>query len=155
MNEVTGDLWKFEADYRCITTNGFVKKNGSAVMGRGCALEATQRYPDIAEILGQLLKIHGNHVHELGYLESREGKRESFAMDLLSFPVKHHWMKRADLSLIRRSAEELRDFMDKADPGYTVVVPRPGCGNGQLSWTEVKPILVPYFDERFYVIDYA
>ena len=39
MKEITGDLWDY---YRrpmhtiCITTNGTIKKNGKAVMGRGC-----------------------------------------------------------------------------------------------------------------------
>ena len=28
MKEKCGDLWRLKADWRCITVNGFVKKNG-------------------------------------------------------------------------------------------------------------------------------
>jgi hypothetical protein len=159
MNEVKGDLWDFKADLRCITTNGFVKKNGRAVMGRGCAREAVVRYPGIDLTLGELLTTYGNHVHELGWTEAAPGgKTRHLAFDLLSFPVKHHWMRPADLKLIERSAKELVHFLDSVDSTYesdhTVVVPRPGCGNGQLSWEQVKPVIEPYFDERFYVISY-
>ena len=52
MIEVVGNLWTYAADFRAITTNGTVKFDGRAVMGRGCAREATQRYPKIARQLG-------------------------------------------------------------------------------------------------------
>jgi len=39
------NLWEYPADARVITTNGFVKNNGEAVMGRGCAREAARKYP--------------------------------------------------------------------------------------------------------------
>lgn len=62
MKEATGDLWTFPADWRVITTNGFVKKNGECVMGRGCAKEATLRYPRIAKELGNFITLYGNKV---------------------------------------------------------------------------------------------
>ena len=154
MIEVNGDLWEFDADYRCITTNGYIKRDGTAVMGRGCAREATERYPGINEVLGDLMGEHGNHVHELAWFDANEVK----AQDVISFPVKHHWREKADLDLIERSAKELLELIDYYDQAYeqrtTVVVPRPGCGNGQLDWSEVKPRLEPYFDDRFYVITF-
>lgn len=158
MIEVRGNLWEYEADFRCITTNGFIKTNGAAVMGRGCALEATQKYPGIDEVLGFLLKEHGNHVHELSWFDPQPSTQQQ-ARGLLSFPVKHNWRDKADPDLIRRSASELRKFIDDYDRNFdavntVVVVPRPGCGNGQLRWEDVKPILEPYFDDRFHVITF-
>ncbi len=45
------NLWDADADnvLLCITTNGYVKNNGECVMGRGCALEAKTRWPDLPE----------------------------------------------------------------------------------------------------------
>lgn len=146
MKEITGDLWEVEADARVITTNGFVKKNGMAVMGRGVAQQALRRYPIISETLGRALLRFGNHLTSLGWT-SKHGW-------LWSFPVKHNWWEKADLELIRRSAEELVAAVDKqfAAPA-TVVLPRPGCGNGGLRWEDVKPVIEPILDDRFVVVE--
>jgi hypothetical protein len=65
MKEIFGDLWEVHSDALIITTNGFVKNNGRAVMGRGCAREARDKYKDLDLILGEKIKKGGNHVHEL------------------------------------------------------------------------------------------
>ena len=143
MIEVTGNLWTYPADVRVITTNGTVKANGECVMGRGCALEAKRQQQGIALALGRLIQQRGNHVHLLN-----NGK-----VELYSFPVKHHWMQKADLALIARSAEEL---LCEVETGPLVVVlPRPGCGNGGLKWSDVKPAIAPILDDRFHVITFA
>ena len=51
MIEIHGNLWQLPATWRGITTNGFVRKNGTAVMGRGCAREAATRFPGFANIV--------------------------------------------------------------------------------------------------------
>lgn len=143
MIEVRGNLWTYPADIRVITTNGTVKKNGECVMGRGCALEATKKYSGIAKILGTHIKEKGNHV---GFIfGSAEG--------IWSFPVKHNWYEKADIELIKRSAEELVALLPK-DKKLRVVLPRPGCGNGGLKWEDVKPVLEPILDDRFHVITF-
>jgi hypothetical protein len=147
LKEVTGDLWKFPADIRVITTNGAVKKNGECVMGRGCAMEARNRWPHIAKELGSLLAAHGNHVFALGDYDGEK---------ILSFPVKHLWYQKADLKLIADSAQELLEYVSEFLPrSVRVVLPRPGCGNGGLDWDEVQPILAPILDDRFSVITFA
>lgn len=63
MLEVKGDLWSFESTgpaVRCITTNATVKKNGTCVMGRGCAREAAMKWPALPKMLGDHLRAHGN-----------------------------------------------------------------------------------------------
>lgn len=145
MRELTGDLWEVEADARAITTNGFVKTNGRAVMGRGVAAQALQRFPDINWTLGRLIAANGNHVGMLGWA----GDLRSW---LLSFPVKHHWRQMADLALIERSARELIWVADECKFN-TVVLPRPGCGNGGLRWEDVKPVIEPLLDDRFVVVE--
>lgn len=147
MKIVYGDLWHYPADIRVITTNGMVKRNGECVMGAGCALQAKNFFPRLSYHLGALINERGNHVHDLG-------KWGGFDSRLVSFPVKHLWMQRADLALIEQSCQEL--VAHAANFAHTVryVIPRPGCGNGDRTWEEVAPILERYFDDRFHIIDF-
>lgn len=144
MIEVRGDMWEYDAPIKCITTNGFVRADGRAVMGRGVALQATQRYPTIAAKLGTLITMHGNHLNLLGYYDS---------IELWAFPVKHHWHDKASLDLIIRSAKELAVEMDDPNVKGPIVLPKPGCGNGQLRWRMVKPAIESILDDRFHIID--
>ena len=141
MKEVIGDLWTIKADARVIPTNGTVRRDGAAVMGRGVALQAKQRYSEIEFSLGVLLKRLGNHVHYFYYQK-----------DFLSFPVKHHWRDKADLGLIEQSCRELVKMADSRKRWKRIALPRVGCGNGGLDWKDVKPILEEYLDDRFIVV---
>lgn len=138
MKETTGDLWQQQADAYVITTNGAVNRHGQAVMGRGVALQAKQRYPGIEYVLAERLRLRGNHVSLMGRL--------------VSFPVKAVWNQRADTALIIQSVRELVELTN-AQGWQTVVLPRPGCGNGGLSWDEVKAIIEPFLDDRFTVVN--
>jgi O-acetyl-ADP-ribose deacetylase (regulator of RNase III) len=140
MLEAKADLWEYPAEYRVITTNGFVKDDGKAVMGRGCAKEAAKKYPRLPKWLGIVLLNHGNHVH-------------LFPDSIISFPVKHNWWEEADTKLIARSTIELVDLVDRIG-ARSVVMPRPGCGNGKLDWRVVRLILRPYLDDRFTVVSF-
>lgn len=147
MREVTGDLWIVEADVVVITTNGFIKKNGHAVMGRGVAKQALDRWPEISKILGDLLRDNGNHIG-IAHL----GLVHTGGRTIIFFPVKHNWFEKADLALITRSTRELVKLADRTGL-HDVALPRPGCGNGKLNWEYVKPILDLYLDDRFIVVN--
>jgi len=138
MRERHQNLWTIAAEVRVITTNGSVRRDGAAVMGRGCAWEATQRYPGLAHELGQRLTAQGNHVHWFP------------ACTLVTFPVKHAWWQTADPCLILQSTQELI-ALTTAHRWRTVVMPRPGTGFGRLAWTDVKPLIRPLLDDRFVV----
>ena len=112
-------------------------------MGRGCAAEAKQKWPDLARELGYLISGLGNEAFWLPYT----------AGPLVTFPVKHNWYERADLTLIERSANKIATM--RALEGKTIVMPRPGCGNGKLKWSDVKPVLEPILDDRFHVITFG
>lgn len=143
MNEVFGNLWD-RGGILVITTNGYVKNNRRAVMGRGCAKEATTIFPNLPVELGKKLHIYGNHVHWFPEYK------------LFTFPVKNAWWEQADLTLIERSANELvggtRLYCSK-EPVY---LPRPGCGNGHLEWRDVKKVLEPILtSSRFNIITHS
>ena len=141
MKEVTGDLWTIKADARVIPTNGTVRRDGAAVMGRGVALQAKQRHSKIEFSLGILLKRLGNHVHYFYHQQ-----------DFLSFPVKHQWRETAKLDLIKRSCQELITHINARHWWKRIALPRVGCGNGGLDWKDVKPILEEFLDDRFIVV---
>lgn len=150
MIEVFGDLWAYHSDALVITTNGTVKVNGECVMGRGCAAEAKAIWPKLPAMLGQHISEAGNvpkvfHLPALSNLDCEHL--------VVSFPVKHHWMEKADPVLIKESAIALKRIADEAS-WKVCVMPRPGCGNGGLKWEQVKPILAPILDDRFHVIDF-
>lgn len=142
MTEETGDLWTLTGDARCITTNGTRKKNREAVMGRGCAQEAANRYPDLLGELGYRIGELGTHVTTFYYPDE---------IPLIVFPVKHNWWEPADLKLIKRSAQELMSQI-RYHEWRRVLLPRPGCGNGKLKWADVRAVLEPIIDERVVIV---
>jgi hypothetical protein len=152
MLEALGDMWRLPGDGRCVTTNGIVRPNGRAVMGKGSALSAKQNYRNIDLTLGKMLVAEGNHVHRL-----------SAEPLILSFPVKNHWRDKADMELIMRSCDELMAMVDTLsaarekdgkDPLKRILLPRPGCGAGSLLWTDVQPHIAPLLDDRIVVVSY-
>ena len=172
MKEIKGNMFDHigRADMICITTNGFVKRDGTCVMGRGCAAAAVKRWPNIATILGRRIATDGgNRIHVL---------TEDHNTLIASFPVKpisraydkskivSHirnrikpgeripgWACIAELDIIRQSAYELVEIANKRGM-KDVIIPRPGCGAGELSWDLVQPMLAGILDDRFSAITF-
>jgi hypothetical protein len=161
VREVTGDLWEFynHGAHVAITTNGSITQTGLAVMGRGVALQAKQRLPQLPIRLGKALrtalranvpKILTPDTHSMGLdvplLYFNDWR-------LFSFPVKWYWRDQADPALIMRSAERLMTEIIRWSIPVVYLV-RPGCGAGQLDWSHVKPLIEPIFDDDRVVIVY-
>jgi hypothetical protein len=145
MREVQGNLWDF-GGIPAVTTNGYINKKGQAVMGRGCAKEATLRFPTIQYRLAFHLLMYDNHVFYLHEFGER---------GVITFPVKHKYNQNASLQLIERSAVELIDLII---PHFhiedTIYLPRPGCGNGNLNWDDVKPIISNILTDQVCVVTF-
>lgn len=146
-NQTIEELKKNESVILCVTTNGTVKKNGAAVMGRGYALEAKNKILGIDEQLGKKIKESGNKVNFLQCYPEGLGQ-----VCIYAFPVKHNWWEDADLKLIEKSCLELKEIkIDNLLP--KVLLPRPGCGNGKLDWeTQVRPLVESILDEDRFII---
>lgn len=151
MKEVYGNIWQLPGDAICITTNGCVKDNGEAVMGKGIAKEAKTLVPTLSKELGARIKESGNHVYVFG--GARLDWSSKKVSDIVAFPTKHNWWEMSDMELIRRSCREL---IEKADyHGWkNVLLPRPGCGNGRLQWEDVKREIEPILDDRISIITF-
>ena len=172
MITIKGDIFEYPCDGFCVTTNGFVKPNGKAVMGRGVAASARDRITGIDRELGRLVIENGARVEVVTTWRGR---------DIVAFPVKTDWQycaadksnvvphqkawfkpgdmvpgyaTVANLCIVERSAIQLMSLVNQM--GWkTVALTKPGCHNGQLNWDDVKPILEKYFDDRFHVVDFT
>ena len=134
----------------CVTTNGFIKKNGQGVLGRGNALAMATAIPQLPINLANHIKRNGNVVGPI-------------FKGIISFPVKpamgnyeqvldkvRYMYKpgqqipgyhcKADLKLIEQSMNQLNDFINKFNL-EEVYLPLPGTSNGELKFQDVKPIL--------------
>jgi hypothetical protein len=140
MKIIKDDIWKYRGNKTpiCVTTNGFVKKNGECVMGRGIANQTKLKFPEFPALVGEKIRQFGNKVfYYQGY-------------DIITFPVKHNWWEMADLELIKQSVIQLLEIIDYFD---TVYMTKPGCHNGKLDWeTQVKPILEEVFGDTEKII---
>ena len=142
MRNANGDILKFiEIDryaqkraWVIIPTNGFVKRNSRAVMGKGLAKQVSMKFQKLPLQLGQRLSVHGNHVF----------KFQEYG--IITFPVKTNWFENASLDLIETSLKELVLIIE-ANPEDNFYIPRVGCGNGKLNWNFVEPIVEQYLQK--------
>ncbi|MGD2071981.1 MAG: ADP-ribose-binding protein [Candidatus Thorarchaeota archaeon] len=147
MKVLKGNIWKYkDRGYIVIPTNGFVKKNGEAVMGAGLAKQSKEKFPDLPKRLGEHIEGQGNVIkvfNEYG---------------LITFPVKTNWWENANLDLIWKSALTLaKEFDEPYNLGadINIYMPKVGCGNGKLNWKEVEPIIKNQLGHIVTIVDWS
>jgi len=149
LNVVNGNLWDFyindgrhPASPVIVTTNGVLKEDGKLVMGKGVALSATYKYPDIDAILGRMVKWYGNKPF---YIKGA---------NMISWPTKHDWRYDSSMSLIVEGAYIIKEMIDFYDFKY-VYSPWPGCGNGNLDKDKVAHELEIVFGDcdKFIIVE--
>jgi len=140
MKESIGKLWAAKPEFiKCVTTNGVVKQNGELVMGKGVALQAKERYPQLPSLLGSYVRSNGNMIY---YFEE---------LNIASFPTKNNWKDKSDIQLIIKSCVQLNAMLENLN--RYAVLPRPGCSNGGLDWEkEVRPVISRVLSDRVWVI---
>lgn len=130
---VEGDLFSSPAQVIVNTVNTV------GVMGKGIALEFKKRYP---EMFDHYKKICDKHNLVIGKLMLW------YAPDhwLLLFPTKEHWRNPSKIEYIEKG---LMAFVRKyADYNITsIAFPKLGCGNGELSWKDVRPLMEKYLSD--------
>ena len=63
------------------------------------------------------------------------------------------WACKAKPDLIVQSCKQLVKLADQY--GWKkILLPRPGCGAGELQWKDIKKIIQPLLDDRFVVCTY-
>jgi hypothetical protein len=164
----SNDLWSYigKIDAVCITTNGCIKKDGRAVMGKGIAAQALQRYPGLDETLGNYIGRYGNVPHPLhsdqettivslptkpGYEWCDDPVLLCQHMQRTKLPaLVPGWAFKSTESLIISSLIRLNDMANHY--GWKqIVLPMPGVGAGELD-PSVALGLVHILDDRYIVI---
>lgn len=150
------------SDAIAITTNCSVMtdadgNNPENPMGAMAGVAAS-RWPNIPSIYGHLLMTVPNVPVILGYINKMDPSifvsfdEMEVGVDytaLVAFPTMLEIGEPADLDLIARSAQLLREMADIFS-WEAVMTGRPGAGVGGLDWKEeVKPLLEEIWDERF------
>lgn len=130
------DYWN-DGAWVVIPTNMQTKRDGSAVMGAGIALQAANKFPELPTLYGDAL------AKSRGFYINRD-------MRVICVPTKVHWREKSDLDLIRIAVTALKKLPEVVTP---VAVPALGCGRGGLSWNSVKPILERLDPARFIIVE--
>ena len=127
---VRGDLFQSPAKVLVNTVNTV------GVMGKGIALTYKQIYPEMYKRYVELCEAKRLDVGTL-WLYRTEHKW------VLNFPTKKHWRSPSKLQYIEAG---LQKFVDTyAQENITsVAFPQLGCGNGELDWKDVQPLMVQY-----------
>lgn len=110
--------------------------NTVGVMGKGLALTFKQRYPDMFEAYRTACEKHQLTTGKLMLW---------YAPDhwLLLFPTKENWRNPSKLEYIEKGLYKfVNTYTDKNIT--SVAFPRLGCGNGELNWDDVRPLMEKY-----------
>ncbi len=138
--EVDTDIWSFKNDVKVITTNGNVKKDKNtlgyrAVMGKGLALQAAQKFSNLPMLLSDNIMYYGKN--KCFYFPQYK---------IITFPTKYNFWEKSDYNLIRDSMEELYKICCENDI-HKVIFPHVGCSNGGLDWQIVKNKIVDILEQ--------
>lgn len=141
MRIIVGDLWE-QKGYKVIPVNLSVNNKGYAVMGRGVAKQAVDKYPSIPVRYGNFLKT--NPLDTVFVDES---------LPLILLPVKHHWKEQASINLITQGLIFVRNNYSSHAPRHFVYLPLLGCGFGELEPLPVMTLMAQILlDDNFVLV---
>ena len=140
MKFLTADLWSSKDPIILFTGNSTLRKDGALVMGRGAALEAKTRYPELPLRLGEKIKFFYGNLGRYGViLDFKAYPGMEPGQRLGVFQVKTLYSNSAELELIEYSCEHLVRMIEKLE--LPVSMNFPGIGFGNLSREFVLPIV--------------
>lgn len=103
-------------------------------MGKGIALEFKNRFPDM----------YGDYVQRCKRGEVKPGVpylyKTLYPPQIINFPTKDHWKSISKINDIENGLKHLLDHY-QAWSVTSLAIPALGCGNGQLEWRVVGPLI--------------
>lgn len=127
---IEGDIFNSPAQVLVNTVNTV------GVMGKGLALSFKKRYPSMFDSYRKACEKHQFSIGKLMLYHAPDHW-------ILLFPTKENWRNPSKIEYLE---EGLKKFVNKyAEKGITsIAFPKLGCGNGELSWDDVKPVMERY-----------
>jgi O-acetyl-ADP-ribose deacetylase (regulator of RNase III) len=110
--------------------------NTVGVMGKGIAKTFKEIYPEMFQRYQQLCEAKLFDIGNL-WLYRTEHKW------VLNFPTKKHWRNPSRLEFIEAGLEKFANTYSRENI-TSIAFPQLGCGNGELDWTDVEPLMVKY-----------
>jgi len=120
--------------------------NCVGIMGKGIALEFKERFPEMFD----------DYVRRCERKEVRLGVpylyKTLFPPQIINFPTKDHWKSVSRLADIERGLQHLVSHYREWEV-TSLAIPPLGCGNGQLEWKTVGPLIYRYSNQMDIPID--
>jgi O-acetyl-ADP-ribose deacetylase (regulator of RNase III)/uncharacterized protein YwgA len=131
MKVIVGDILQSKAQTLINTVNCV------GIMGKGIALEFKERFPGMFQ----------DYVERCERKQVKPGVpylyKTLFPPQIVNFPTKDHWKSVSRITDIERGLQLLLN--QYKDWGITsLAIPPLGCGNGQLEWKAVGPLIYRY-----------
>jgi O-acetyl-ADP-ribose deacetylase (regulator of RNase III)/uncharacterized protein YwgA len=128
MKVLIGDILKSRAQTLINTVNCV------GIMGKGIALEFKDRFPEMFKDYAQRCERNKICIGQPYLYKSLLGPQ------IVNFPTKEHWKSVSKVSDIERGLDYLVSHYKEW--GVTsIAIPPLGCGNGQLEWKVVGPLI--------------
>jgi O-acetyl-ADP-ribose deacetylase (regulator of RNase III) len=129
IRECEGNLIEHPSDALVNTVNTV------GVMGKGIALQFRRAYPAMFKAYEKACK---NGEVQLGKMHVWETNAITGPRFIINFPTKGHWKSKSQINAIEEGLKDLVQVISAY--GITsIAVPPLGCGNGGLSWNDVRP----------------
>ena len=110
--------------------------NTVGVMGKGLALSFKQRYPEMFKRYRKACEKNQLTIGKLMLFYEPDHW-------VLLFPTKENWRNPSKLEYLEKGLIKFANTY--ADKNITsIAFPKLGCGNGELSWDEVRPLMEKY-----------
>ncbi|MCR8848156.1 macro domain-containing protein [Rossellomorea sp. SC111] len=111
--------------------------NCVGVMGKGIALEFKKRYPENFQLYKtkcakKELTIGNSFVYEIPNSDTTNF--------IINFPTKKHWRNPSKIEYIEEGLDNLIKLLVEYNI-KSLAMPALGCGNGNLDWNNVKPLI--------------
>jgi O-acetyl-ADP-ribose deacetylase (regulator of RNase III) len=117
--------------------------NCVGVMGKGIALQFKLAFP---ENYKEYRKVCDSKNLRVGQMFIHSTGRMINPKYIINFPTKRHWRAKSSIEDVRAGLHSLIQEVKRL--GITsVAVPPLGCGNGQLQWSAVRPLIEEFFAE--------